>query len=131
MKIRTMLLAATLTLGSLTAVMGLANTSTEGSQQNKGGISTVPTGGGTSTPTRRISVPLQCRNYGGQQDVSKNPDIINSTGKTIPSGKTLYWKSTDGDNGSVVLDKALAPGGKVGVNGKAGQSYTCTAWMAK
>jgi|GEM_PF-1805486 len=128
MKIRTMLLAATLTLGSLTAVTGLANPTTEGLQQGNGGMSTGPVAGGMST--RKI-VSLQCKNYGGQQDVSKNPDIINSTGKTIPAGKKLYWKSTDGDSGSVVLDKALAPGGKVGVNGTAGQSYTCTAWTTK
>jgi len=83
------------------------------------------------TNTRTAAVVLQCRNYGGQQDVAKNPDIINTTKATIPSGKTLYWKSTDGDSGSVVLQKALAPGGKVGVNGKPGQSYSCTAWMTK
>jgi hypothetical protein len=81
--------------------------------------------------TRTAAVILQCRNYGGQQDVAKNPDIINTTKATIPSGKTLYWKSTDGDSGSVVLQKALAPGAKVGVNGKPGQSYSCTAWMTK
>jgi hypothetical protein len=80
---------------------------------------------------RTAAVILQCRNYGGQQDVAKNPDIINSTKQTIPSGKTLFWKSTDGDSGSIVLDHSLAPGGKVGVNGKPGQSYTCTAWTAK
>jgi len=83
------------------------------------------------TNTRTAAVILQCRNYGGQQDVAKNPDIINTTKATIPSGKTLYWKSTDGDSGSVVLQKALAPGAKVGVNGKPGQSYSCTAWMTK
>ena len=81
------------------------------------------------TNTRTAAVILQCRNYGGQQDVSKNPDIINSTLNTIPSGKTLYWKSSDGDSGSVKLSKALPSGGKVGVTGKAGQSYSCTAWM--
>ena len=81
--------------------------------------------------SRTAAIILQCHNYGGQQDVAKNPDIINSTQQTIPKGKTLYWKSTDGDSGSVVLDKALAPGGKVGVNGKPGQSYSCTAWMNK
>ena len=37
---------------------------------------------------RSAAVILQCRNYGGQQDVAKNPDIINSTKNTIPSGKT-------------------------------------------
>ena len=124
MKFRTMLLTAALTLGSLTAVPGLANPSTESSPQD-GRISPIV------SPKVMPTVNLQCRNYGGQQDVSKNPDITNSTRKTIPSGKTLYWKSSDGDGGSVVLDHALAPRGKVGVNGHPGQSYTCTAWMAK
>jgi hypothetical protein len=80
---------------------------------------------------RVAAIILKCRNYGGQQDVAKNPDIINTTSKTIPAGKTLYWKSSDGDSGSVVLDHALAPNGKFGVSGKPGQSYTCSAWMTK
>jgi hypothetical protein len=82
----------------------------------------------SASPRRSAAIVLQCRNYGGQQDVSKNPDIINTSHKTIPSGKKLYWSATDGDSGSVVLDHALAPGAKVGVNGKPGQSYTCKAW---
>jgi hypothetical protein len=82
----------------------------------------------SASPRRSAAIVLQCRNYGGQQDVSKNPDIINSSKKTFAAGKTLYWSSTDGDSGSVVLDHSLAPGGKVGVNGKPGQSYTCKAW---
>ena len=85
--------------------------------------------GMSSTGKRSAAIILQCRNYGGQQDVSKNPDIINSSKKTIPSGAKLYWSATDGDSGSVVLDHALAPGAKVGVNGKPGQSYSCKAWM--
>ena len=109
---------------SLFAAMLLATATmfalTAGAQQMGTGMST--------TPTRSAAIVLQCRNYGGQQDVSKNPDIINSSKKTIASGKTLYWNSSDGDSGSVVLDHSLAPGGKVGVNGKAGQSYTCKAW---
>jgi hypothetical protein len=92
-----------------------------GAQSQGGGIST--------SPKRSAAIVLQCRNYGGQQDVSKNPDIINTSHKTIASGKTLYWTSTDGDSGSVVLDHAFAPGAKVGVNGKPGQSYTCKAWV--
>lgn len=85
--------------------------------------------GKSSAAKRGAAVILQCRNYGGQQDVSKNPDIINTTKKTIPSGTRLYWSATDGDSGSVLLDHGLTPGAKVGVNGKPGQSYTCKAWM--
>jgi hypothetical protein len=117
MKIRTALFAAIATL-----VLTIANVSFMAAQQMNGA---------PNRTGRSAAVILQCRNYGGQQDVSKNPDIINITQQIIPKGKTLYWKSTDGDSGSVVLDKALAPGGKVGVNGKAGQSYTCSAWMNK
>lgn len=81
--------------------------------------------------TRTAAVILTCHNYGGQQDVAKNPDIINSTKKPLPAGKTLYWKSTDGDSGSVVLDHALPVGGKIKVNGKPGQSYKCSAWTTQ
>jgi len=122
MKIKTTLLAGFMALGMLAAVAILAHPFTAGAQ--------IKANGNSTTQRRPVSIALQCRNYGGQQDVSKNPDIINSTKQTIPSGKTLYWKASDGDKGSVVLDNSLAPGGKVGVNGKPGQSYSCTAWMA-
>ena len=114
MKKRIGFLAASIALVALTAT-GLALNARAQMVSNRAGAAII----------------LKCRNYGGQQDVSKNPDIINTTTKTIPSGKTLYWKSTDGDAGSVVLDHALAPNGKVGVNGKPGQSYSCSAWMMK
>lgn len=119
MKIRTMLLAGVFTLGSLAAGSSLALTS--GAQKKDQVIS--------KTPKQPLTIALQCKNNGGQQDVAKNPDIINSTTKTIPSGKTLYWKASDGDKGSVVLDHALAPGGKVRVMGTPGQTYNCSAWM--
>ena len=116
MRVRTMLIVGLFTLGSLGAAATLAHPSAVEAQ----GIS--------AHRTRPVKLTLQCRNYGGQQDVSKDPDIINNSKQTIPSGKMLYWQSTDGDGGSVQLDHALAPGGKVGVNGKAGQSYSCSAW---
>jgi hypothetical protein len=118
MRIKNTVFASLLVLGLSAAASMLALSA--GAQQIKSDI--------PSTNRRSAAIVLQCRNYGGQQDVSKNPDIINSSKKTIASGKTLYWTSTDGDSGSVVLDHALAPGGKVGVNGKPGQSYTCKAW---
>lgn len=111
MKIKTMLLAGLFTIGSLAAVASL----TEAQKM-------------ASSRRLPVRVALKCHNYGGQQDIAKNPDIINSSKLTIQKGKTLYWQSTDGDKGSVTLDHALTPGGKVGVNGKPGQSYTCTAW---
>ena len=113
MKIRTMLLAATLTLGSIMTVSGLAHSLA---------ASSMP------TPTK---VFLQCRNYGGQQDVSKNPDIINTTNKTLPTGRKLFWAASDGDKGSIVLEAPLPPKGKIGVLGQPGQSYTCQAWYWK
>ena len=115
MKMRTMLIAGLFALASLGAVATFVNPSTVDAQS-------------ISAKRRPVKLSLQCRNYGGQQDVSKNPDIINNSHQTILAGKTLYWQATDGDSGSVVLDHELAPGGKVKVNGKAGQSYSCTAW---
>jgi len=118
MKIKSAFFAAILAVAALTIVSaGLSVSAQSGMSSGK--------------PGRDAGVILKCRNYGGQQDVAKNPDIINSTQKTLPSGKTLYWKSSDGDSGSVVLSKPLAPNGKVGVTGKPGQSYTCSAWTTK
>jgi hypothetical protein len=123
MKIRTMWLAATLTLGSIMAVSGLAHSLAAGAQ---GTFQYMAAGSPMLT-----KVSLQCRNYGGQQDVSKNPDIINTTDKTLPAGKKLFWSASDGDNGMIVLEAPLPPQGKVGVTGKPGQSYTCKAWYWK
>ena len=128
MKIRTILLAATLIMGCMTAVTGLAYSFTAGTHEKSTYLSVSPTPTPTPAPKR---VYLQCRNYGGQQDVSKNPDIINNTTKTVPAGTKLYWTASDGDKGTLVLDSALAPNGKVGVLGQAGQSYTCRAWYMK
>jgi hypothetical protein len=124
MKIRTMFLAAALTISSIMTVSGLAYTLTAGAESKDNSLSA----GSNMMGTR---VLLQCKNYGGHQDVSKNPDIINITDKTIPKGKKLSWTASDGDKGSIVLDKPLPPNGKVGVIGTAGQSYTCKAWYIK
>ena len=116
MKIRTMLFAAAFTLASLMAASAFAHSFTTA---------------GSSSLVAPKRVYLQCRNYGGQQDVSKNPDIINNTGKTVPTGTKLYWTASDGDKGTLMLQAPLAPNAKVGVIGTAGQSYTCRAWYMK
>ena len=122
MKVRTMLLTVALTVGSVTAATTLAWSPVSCQQTN--------TTKGKNGRTHN-NIALQCTNPGGQQDVSKTPNIKNSTPKKIPAGKTLYWESSDGDSGTLVLTTALAPGDKVGVTGKPGQSYTCIAWTTK
>ena len=124
MKIRTMLLTVALTVGSLTAATTLAHSQDTGTGDKK------PAKDGKKD-TKSKSINLQCKNPGGQQDVNKTPNIINSTSKKIPAGTTIYWGSDVGDRGSVVLTNALAPGDKIGVTGTPGQSYTCIAWINK
>src|SRR5256885_10441024 len=63
----------------------------------------------SASPRRSAAIVLQCRNYGGQQDVSKNPYIINSSKKTFAAGKKLYWSSSDADSGSVALEHSPDP----------------------
>lgn len=72
-------------------------------------------------------VSITCKNPGSSQDVAKTPSLTNSTSAKIPAGKTLFFKSSDGDSGSLKLSADLLPGASVKMMGsKAGQVYTCT-----
>ena len=62
---------------------------------------------------------------------AKTPWITNTTHQTLPKGHKINWNSSDGDKGVIELDSALKPGDSVKGLGNPGQSYTCTAWMAK
>ena len=73
-------------------------------------------------------VAMTCKNPGSHQDVAKTPDITNSTGKLLKKGAKVNWTSSDGDKGTITLDKDLAAGASVRGLGSAGQSYTCQAW---
>jgi hypothetical protein len=128
MKTRTMLLAVTLIMGCIMAVAGLAYSFTAGAHGKSQYLSASPTPTPKPAPKR---VNLQCKNGGSQQDVAKDPDIINNTGKAIPVGTKLYWTASDGDKGTLVLETALAPNGKVRISGTPGQVYTCKAWYMK
>jgi len=76
------------------------------------------------------SIPVGCVNSGGSQDVLKTPSIKNDTGKTIPAGKTISWKSSDGDHGTVKLSADLAPGASLKVQGtKPGNAYSCSGFF--
>jgi hypothetical protein len=119
MKIKTMVLATVLVLGSVitglaVVLPGSANAASMGND-NRDAIRTVGT------------IQLQCDNGGGQQDVAKTPFVTNTTGKTLPKGKKLFWHSTDGDKGVIQLEKALKPGETAIGHGHPGQNYQCTA----
>lgn len=117
MKIKAMLLATALVLASVITAMALAQPNTTdaaGGMNDNGRI-------------RARTVALKCVNTGSQQDVAKTPWITNTTGKTLPKGHKVYWKSSDGDQGVIELDNALKSGDSVKGLGHPGQSYTCTA----
>ena len=119
MKIKTMALATILMLGSVITGVALvlpnAAPATNAGNDNRAIMKSVGT------------IQLQCDNGGGQQDVAKTPFVTNSTGKTLPKGRKLYWQSSDGDKGVIQLDKALKPGEIAIGRGRPGQSYQCTA----
>jgi hypothetical protein len=78
-------------------------------------------------PASQGWVALGCSNPGSQQDIAKTPVIKNTTAAPIPRGKSLTWKSSDGDTGSVTLAQDLAPGDSISGAGKPAPAYTCTA----
>lgn len=78
--------------------------------------------------TLGTSVAVGCANSGGSQDVAKTPYLKNDTGKTIPAGKTVFWKASDGDSGSIKLAADLPAGGSIKLQGKKpGNVYSCSA----
>ena len=80
--------------------------------------------------TLGTAITVGCGSSGGSQDVAKHVILKNDTGKPIPAGKTLSWKASDGDSGSVKLSAELAPGGTVSAQGKLpGNAYTCSAFF--
>jgi len=72
-------------------------------------------------------------------DVAKTPIIRNTTGKWLAKDTKINWPSSDGDQGTIILQTALSPfsSGELNPPGiddeiqgiwKAGQIYTCTAY---
>ncbi|MBI1764575.1 MAG: hypothetical protein HYR56_24380 [Acidobacteria bacterium] len=86
-----------------------------------------PYAGMTVTPSKKVILP--CKNSGGHQDVSKNMSITNTTGKTLAANTEVFYKASDGDSGSNDLSAALAVNAQGTIHGKAGQNYTCQAWV--
>ena len=83
-------------------------------------------------PIALIGTPVSvtCANPGSSQDVAKTVILKNDFSKPIPAGKTLSWKASDGDSGSVKLTSDLAPGATLKVQGKMpGNAYTCSAFF--
>jgi len=78
-----------------------------------------------------LIVKLQCRNPGSSQDVVKTPVIKNTTGKIIKAGSKIYWRSSDGDKGTITLTKDLLPNLEVNGQGSPASYYTCTASTSK
>jgi hypothetical protein len=74
-----------------------------------------------------VPITIACKNPGSSQDVAKTPVLTNSTSHPIAKGKTLTWKSSDGDGGSLKLDADLLPGASIKAMGKAGNGYTCSS----
>jgi len=73
------------------------------------------------------TIAIACSNPGSHQDVAKTPILKNITSAAIPKGRTLYWKASDGDVGSVKLVADLAPGATIQGLGKAGNGYNCSS----
>jgi hypothetical protein len=84
-------------------------------------------GGLTVNPVKKVLLP--CKNNGGHQDVSKNMSVTNTTGKLLAANTEVFYKASDGDSGSNDLSAALAVNAQGTIHGKAGQNYTCQAWV--
>jgi len=76
-----------------------------------------------------LFINLECRNPSTSQDIAKTPIIRNTTENWLAKGTKILWTASDGDQGTIILQNSLEPGGHGEVQGvgKPGQVYTCTA----
>src|SRR5436305_610149 len=77
---------------------------------------------------------LTCKNPGSQQDVAKEPILVNTTGATLAKGSIVFWytKPAAGqtaEKGQVELSNALAPGGSIQGHGNPGNGYQCGSFI--
>jgi hypothetical protein len=74
------------------------------------------------------SIALECKGPGASDVTSRNHTIKNTAGATILKGTKIYWKASNGGNGSLTLQTNLAPLGTVSVI-ESGQTngYSCTS----
>jgi hypothetical protein len=75
-------------------------------------------------------VMMQCESIGAPAYVVRIMRITNGTDGTLGKGKRLYWSTSDGEKGSMLMPENLSKGQSLRVYDNIGErQYTCDAWF--
>ncbi len=77
-----------------------------------------------------VKVMIPCERIGAPSDVVRTMSLTNDTGDLLAKGKRVYWSTSDGEKGSMLIPENLPKGQSLRVYDNIGQrQYTCEAWF--
>jgi vacuolar-type H+-ATPase subunit B/Vma2 len=80
--------------------------------------------------SNQVKSMLPCERIGAPSDVVRTMRLTNDTGNTLAKGKRIYWSTSDGEKGSMLIPENLPKGQSLRVYDNIGQyQYTCEAWI--
>jgi hypothetical protein len=80
--------------------------------------------------SNQVKVLIPCERIGAPSDVVRTMSLTNNTGGTLGKGKRVYWSTSDGEKGSMLIPENLPKGQSLRVYDNIGQhQYTCEAWF--
>ena len=78
----------------------------------------------------QTKVNIPCERIGRASDVVRTLRLTNDTNATMSKGKRVYWSTSDGEKGSMLIPENLPKGQSLTVYDQPGKlQYTCEAWF--
>jgi hypothetical protein len=80
--------------------------------------------------SNEVKVLIPCEQIGKASDVVRTMRLTNDTNATMSKGKRIYWSTSDGEKGSMLIPENLPKGQSLKVYDRLGNlQYTCEAWF--
>jgi hypothetical protein len=80
--------------------------------------------------SNQVKVMVPCERIGAPSDVVRTMSLTNDTGGILAKGKRVYWSTSDGEKGSMLIPENLPKGQSLRVYDNIGQhQYSCEAWF--
>ncbi|MGA9769335.1 MAG: hypothetical protein WBV94_09860 [Blastocatellia bacterium] len=78
----------------------------------------------------RVKVNISCERIGTGSDLVRTMRLTNDTNGTISKGERIYWSTSDGEKGSMLIAEAFPKRQRLTVYDQIGHlQYTCEAWF--
>lgn len=80
--------------------------------------------------SNQVKVMIPCERIGAPSDVVRTMSLTNDTGGILGKGKRVYWSTSDGEKGSMLIPENLPKDQSLRVYDNIGErQYTCEAWF--